>query len=79
MTSYGWDDQVRVKNWFTGAGHPIEQFETSDEYWLRHSQVQQLVNAMAAFDPPASGESVLPDDRRAQLEPVLAASWEFSQ
>ncbi len=38
--------------------------------------IYQLVQAMAAFAPPASGEFDLPVDYRAELEPVIAANWQ---
>ena len=40
------------------------------------SQVQNLVNAMAAFAPPAAGQSTLPAAYATALTPVLAANWQ---
>jgi hypothetical protein len=30
---------------------------------------------MAAFAPPAAGQTTLPDDYRTALQPVIAANW----
>jgi hypothetical protein len=38
--------------------------------------VQNLVNAMAAFAPPAAGQSTLPAAYATALTPVLAANWQ---
>ena len=40
---------------------------------LLDSQVQNLVNAMAAFAVPTT--TTLPPDYRAVLDPILAANW----
>ena len=54
----------------------VEQFKTSDGKTLLDSQVQNLVNAMAAFAPPAAGQSTLPAAYATALTPVLAANWQ---
>jgi hypothetical protein len=38
--------------------------------------VQNLVQAMASFSPPAMGQTTLPQDYRDSLAPVLAANWQ---
>jgi hypothetical protein len=43
---------------------------------LLESHVQQLVDAMAAFNPPALGHASLPASYQQQLTPVLAANWQ---
>ncbi|PAU52032.1 calcium-binding protein, partial [Pseudomonas indica] len=50
--------------------------KTADGKTLLESQVQSLVDAMAAFGVPAGGESNLSADQRAQLEVVIAANWQ---
>lgn len=54
----------------------MEQFRTADGQTLLDSQVQALVSAMAAFAPPAQGQTTLPEAYQAALAPVIAASWQ---
>ncbi|MBL4763356.1 MAG: hypothetical protein JKY93_11755, partial [Gammaproteobacteria bacterium] len=71
----GTDDHLKVRDWYSADGPTVESFATADGAILYDNQVQQLVDAMAAFAPPASGESSLSDDYKTQLDPVIAASW----
>jgi VCBS repeat-containing protein len=77
----GSSDGVTIKNWYTGLQYPgaqrhVEQFQTSDGKVLLDCQVQNLVNAMAAFAPPVAGETNLTGSAAATLAPVLAANWQ---
>lgn len=76
----GSSDGVTIKNWYTGLQYPgaqnhVEQFQTSDGKVLLDSQVQNLVNAMAAFAPPAAGQTNLTGSTATTLAPVLVANW----
>lgn len=71
----GTTDKATIANWYSGGTYHIEQFRTSDGKTLLDSQVQALVSAMAAFSPPAAGQTSLPADYLAALAPVLAANW----
>lgn len=75
----GTDDSMMLSRWYESEAHHIEQFQTDEGLVLLNAQVENLVAAMAAFDPPSVGETTLPSDVRDQLEPVLAASWQPSQ
>jgi hypothetical protein len=59
-----------------GNQYHVEQFKTSNGKTLLDSQVNNLVNAMAAFAPPAAGQTTLPDNYAASLSPVIAANWQ---
>ncbi|TBU81888.1 calcium-binding protein, partial [Phytopseudomonas dryadis] len=72
----GTQDKVTVSNWYSGASYQLDQFQTSDGKVLLDSQVQNLVDAMAAFGAPAGGESNLTPDQRVQLDVVIAANWQ---
>ena len=72
----GSTDKMTVSNWYLGDAYHVEQFKTSDGKTLLDSQVQNLVNAMAAFAPPAAGQSTLPAACVTALTPVLAANWQ---
>lgn len=71
----GTTDKLTVENWYLGSQYHVEQFKTSDGKTLLDSQVQNLVSAMAAFSPPAAGETTLSASYSASLNPVIAANW----
>jgi Ca2+-binding RTX toxin-like protein len=68
-------DRTTVSGWYDGSGPRIEEFRTASGARLLESQVQQLVEAMAAFAPPAPGQTTLPLPHQMHLLPVLAANW----
>ncbi len=71
----GTTDSLTIQNWYRGTERQIEEFDAGDGLILLNSQVDQLVQAMAAFTPPASGELELSVDLHDQLDAVLAANW----
>uniref|UniRef100_UPI003564D89C calcium-binding protein n=1 Tax=Hydrogenophaga sp. TaxID=1904254 RepID=UPI003564D89C len=72
----GTNDQFTLTNWYLGSQYHVEQFKTSDGKTLQDSQVQNLVQAMSAFSPPAAGQTTLPANYAADLSPVIAANWQ---
>ncbi|MCC7183407.1 MAG: calcium-binding protein, partial [Rhodocyclaceae bacterium] len=72
----GTADKALVKNWYAGSANHIERFESGNGKVLLDSQIQALVDAMAAFAPPASGQTTLPTNYQQALAPVLAANWQ---
>ena len=72
----GTSDKLSLSNWYLGDPYHVEQFKTSDGRTLLDSQVQNLVNAMAAFAPPAMGQTNLSSAYASQLQPVIAANWQ---
>jgi hypothetical protein len=72
----GGTDKITVNNWYSGSAYHIERFMTSDDKMLQDSQVDALVSAMAAFAPPASGQTTLPAGYQTALNPVIAANWQ---
>ncbi|WP_295551257.1 calcium-binding protein [uncultured Pseudacidovorax sp.] len=71
----GTSDKVTISNWYTGNQYHLERFKTSDGKTLLDSQVQNLVQAMASFAPPAAGQTTLPTSYQSSLAPVIAANW----
>ena len=51
-------------------------FRSGNGNVLLDSQVQNLVNAMASFAPPAAGQTTLPTNYQTSLAPVIAANWQ---
>jgi Ca2+-binding RTX toxin-like protein len=72
----GTPDQFTIQNWYSGTQYRLEQFRTEDGQTLMEAQVQNLVDAMAAFSPPPPGQETLPPEYATQLNPVIAASWQ---
>jgi Ca2+-binding RTX toxin-like protein len=72
----GTADTLVIKDWYLGTAYHVEQFRTADGMTLLDSQVENLVNAMASFTPPAAGETTLPPTYHASLDPVIAANWQ---
>jgi len=72
----GSSDKATLVAWYAGSRYHVEQFETSDGKTLLDSNVQNLVQAMAAFAPPPMGQTTLPESYAATLSPVIAANWQ---
>ena len=73
----GTSDALVLRDWYRGAAFRVERFHTTDaDKALLESNVQLLVDAMAAFAPPAPGLTTLPPDYQAALNPVIAVNWQ---
>jgi Ca2+-binding RTX toxin-like protein len=75
LTIIGTNDKATVKNWYLGSQNQIEQFKTADGKTLVNTDVEKLVQAMAAYTPPTAGTSTLPTAYQTTLSPVIAANW----
>ncbi|MEJ8849672.1 calcium-binding protein [Variovorax rhizosphaerae] len=71
----GTEDKFTIKNWYAGNQHHVEQFRTSDGKVLLDTEVQNLVQAMAGFAPPAAAQTTLPASYQPNLNPVIASNW----
>ncbi|MEQ6342247.1 MAG: calcium-binding protein [Gammaproteobacteria bacterium] len=72
----GTDDRTTIQSWYSGNAYHVEQFKTADGKMLLDGQVESLISAMAAFEPPVSGQATLPPSYQATLTPVIAANWQ---
>jgi Ca2+-binding RTX toxin-like protein len=72
----GTSDKLTINNWYSGNQYHVEQFKTADGKLLVDSKVETLVQAMAAFSPPAAGQTTLPSNYQTALQPVIAANWQ---
>ena len=73
----GTADKLVVKDCYLDAAYHVEQFKTTDgAHTLLDSNVQNLVNAMASFAPPAAGQTTLPTSYQDALAGVIAANWQ---
>jgi Ca2+-binding RTX toxin-like protein len=71
----GTSDEFVIKNWYLGSQYHVEQFNSGDGKMLLDSQVQNLVNAMASFQPPPAGQTTLAPTYQSALGAVIAANW----
>ena len=71
----GTQDRLTVNDWFTDPSKQNLTFETFEGEALIASQVNRLVDAMAAFAPPSSGSSVSQPNYKEALEAVIATGW----
>lgn len=82
MSIIGTSDKSIVKDWYAvgtaGASttqNQIEQIQLSNGNTLANTQVNALVQAMAAYTPPAMGTTTLSTTYQTNLAPVIANSW----
>ncbi|RZL01050.1 MAG: hypothetical protein EOP36_13165 [Rubrivivax sp.] len=75
LSVIGTSDKFTINNWYTAAANQIESVKLSDGKALTASKVENLVNAMAGFTPPASGQTTLPANYQASLNQVIASNW----
>jgi Ca2+-binding RTX toxin-like protein/predicted glycoside hydrolase/deacetylase ChbG (UPF0249 family) len=70
----GGADSATINNWYLGSQYHVEQFKAAGNTLL-NTDVAKLVSAMAAFTPPAAGQTTLSTDYQATLNPIIAANW----
>ncbi|MBC7700832.1 calcium-binding protein, partial [Aquabacterium sp.] len=75
LSVIGTADKFTINNWYTAAANQVESVKLSDGKALMSSKVENLVNAMAGFTPPAAGQTTLPANYQTALNPVVAANW----
>jgi Ca2+-binding RTX toxin-like protein len=71
----GTQDKVTIADWYKGSAYRVEELKTSDGKTLLSNNVDALVGAMAAFAPPAAGQTSLPANYQEVLNPLIAANW----
>ncbi|MBL4835569.1 MAG: hypothetical protein JKY26_16505 [Pseudomonas sp.] len=75
IDALGSDDRVTVQDWYANSGQKLDAIQAGSSS-LYASQVDSLVDAMAAFGVPVSGEMVLTQAQRNQVDVVIAANWQ---
>ncbi|MES2205501.1 MAG: calcium-binding protein, partial [Pseudomonadota bacterium] len=68
-------DNITIQNWYLENAYHVDAIVLSDNKRLLESNVENLVTAMAAFNPPVSGQTSLPQDYQTTLNAVITASW----
>lgn len=71
----GTTDSVTVSEYFAYRKDVLDIVEVADGKFLDTANIDRLIDAMAAFAPPALGQTNLPSNYQQALAPVLAAAW----
>ena len=71
----GNDGSITVTDWFDGKQHQIESIVAEDGSF-NAAQINQLVDAMAGFEPAVGAGNVVPTTTHEALAPSLIKSWE---
>jgi len=72
----GTTDKVTINSWYLGGLYQVESIVAGgNAKTLSAANVQNLVNAMASFTPPAAGQTTLPANYQTALNSVIAANW----
>jgi Ca2+-binding RTX toxin-like protein len=72
----GTTDKVTISSWYLSSTYQVENIVAGgNSKTLSAANVQNLVNAMASFTPPAQGQTTLPSNYQTALGSVIAANW----
>ncbi|WP_423383702.1 S8 family serine peptidase [Burkholderia sp. LMG 32019] len=75
ISAIGNNASVTLKDWYAATPDRAALIVAGDGKTLAAAMVDQLVQAMAAFAPPAAGATSLTPTQQTALQPVLAANW----
>lgn len=77
LAIHGSTDTVTIENWYAGTANRTETIQAGNGQTLLSTQVDQLIQAMAAFTQQSGLSWDLAIDQRPQdVQAVLAASWQ---
>lgn len=77
LAVHGSADQVTIKNWYVGTDHQVETVQAGNGSLLLSTQVDQLIQAMAAFNQQTGLTWDQAIDQRPQdVQAILAANWQ---
>lgn len=72
----GGSETVTLRDWYAPTEDRPSTIVSGDGKQLVSSQVENLVQAMAAFSQPTTGTIALTQAQHASLQPILAANWD---
>ena len=77
LAIHGSTDSVTIRNWYTGSSNRTEMIQAGNGQTLLDTQVNQLIQAMAAFTQQTglTWDQAI-DQRPQEVQTVLAASWQ---
>jgi Ca2+-binding RTX toxin-like protein len=68
------DNSVTVQNWYSGASYKVESIQ-SGGMELVHTQMDQLIQALASFGAPAGVDGGWTEEQKEALQPIIATYW----
>jgi VCBS repeat-containing protein len=72
-------DKVVLAEWYSSTvGAKVQSLQLADGSTLDQSRVENLVSAMAAFNPPPATQTQLTTQQHQALDTVIAAAWQHS-
>jgi len=71
----GTANSIKVQNWYSGTANQLDSLQLADGKTLLATEVETLVEAMAAFAVPSLGQTSLTTAQHTALDSVIAASW----
>jgi len=71
----GTANSIKVQDWYSQPTKRVDGLHLADGKSVLTSEVETLVSAMAAFTPPAIGQTSLTTEQHAALDTVIATSW----
>ena len=77
LAIHGSTDQVTIQNWYSGTTNQTETIQAGNGQTLLNTQVDQLIQAMAGFTAQTGltwDQGI--DQQPAQVQSILAASWQ---
>jgi hypothetical protein len=77
LSIHGSTDYVTVQNWYTSSANRTETIQAGNGEVLLSTQVDQLIQAMAAFTQQTglTWDQAI-DQQPAQAQAIVAASWQ---
>ncbi len=72
----GTNNSTKIKGWYTGdSASQLDSIQLSTGNTLLASEVQYLVESMAAFTPPTIGQTTLSTEQQNALGTLITTSW----
>ena len=71
----GTANSVKVQDWYSQPSKRVDGLHLADGRSILASEIETLVSAMAAFTPPAIGQTSLTANQHDALDAVIAANW----
>ena len=74
----GTDDSINVVNWYADDLNHIESLQAESNLSLSHTQVDQMVSAMAAFGVTDPSQFVPTAEQQTQLDQIVSVNWQVA-
>jgi len=72
----GQQDSISIQNWYNSDLDHIETFQVDSGLALSHTQVDQMVSAMASFGVNDPSQFTPTTDQQVQIDQLVAVNWQ---